>query len=59
VRRVPELRFRPDRSYEHALRIEEVLSEVIPADASDDDEPAGQAVDQDPPAASSDPDERS
>lgn len=32
VRRVPELRFRPDRSYEQARRIEEVLSEVIPPD---------------------------
>jgi len=30
VRKVPELRFRPDRSYEQALRIEQVLSEVIP-----------------------------
>jgi len=30
VRRVPELRFQPDRSYEHAQRIEQVLSEVIP-----------------------------
>jgi ribosome-binding factor A len=32
VRRVPELRFRPDRSFEHAQRIERVLSEVIPED---------------------------
>lgn len=30
VRRVPELRFQPDRSFEHAQRIEEVLSEVLP-----------------------------
>jgi ribosome-binding factor A len=30
VRRVPELRFRTDRSYEHAQRIEQVLSEVMP-----------------------------
>lgn len=30
VRRVPELRFREDRSMEHARRIEEVLSDVIP-----------------------------
>jgi len=30
VRRVPELRFEEDRSLEHARRIEEVLSEVIP-----------------------------
>jgi len=33
VRKVPELRFQPDRSYEHAQRIEQVLSEVIPLDA--------------------------
>lgn len=32
VRRVPELRFRTDRSYEHAQRIEQVLSEILPAD---------------------------
>lgn len=31
VRRVPELRFREDRSYEGARRIEEVLAEVLPA----------------------------
>lgn len=30
VRRVPELRFREDRSLEGARRIEEVLSEVLP-----------------------------
>jgi len=30
VRRIPELRFQTDRSYEHALRIEEVLAEVLP-----------------------------
>lgn len=41
VRRVPELRFRPDRSYEHAQRIEEVLSQVIP----ESDDPGGPDVD--------------
>ena len=30
IRRVPELRFREDRSMEHARRIEDVLSEVLP-----------------------------
>lgn len=42
VRRVPELRFRRDRSYEHAQRIEQVLAEVIPPDESEepDSEPA-------------------
>jgi ribosome-binding factor A len=40
IRRVPELRFQEDRSMEHARRIEEVLSEVIPPPGSDtpDDE---------------------
>jgi ribosome-binding factor A len=38
VRRVPELRFRTDRSYEHAQRIEQVLSEVvIPEEPSESD----------------------
>ena len=37
VRRIPELRFREDRSYEHARRIEEVLAEVIPPDEESDD----------------------
>jgi ribosome-binding factor A len=30
VRRIPELRFREDRSYEGAQRIEQVLAEVLP-----------------------------
>lgn len=30
VRRIPELRFREDRSYDGARRIEEVLSDVLP-----------------------------
>ena len=29
VRKVPELRFQSDRSYEHAQRIEQLLAEVI------------------------------
>ena len=42
VRRVPELRFRADRSYEHAQRIEQVLSEVArPDDSADVDVPEG------------------
>ncbi len=48
VRRVPELRFRPDRSYEGGRRIEEVLAEVLPPDEPDEagdddsgDEPEG------------------
>ena len=41
IRKIPELRFQPDRSLEHARRIEEVLSEVIPppeAEPGEDDE---------------------
>lgn len=42
VRRVPELRFQPDRSLEHAQRIEQVLSEVLPEEdgAEQDGEPS-------------------
>ncbi len=34
VRRVPELRFQFDRSFEHAQRIDELLQEVASADAA-------------------------
>lgn len=37
IRRVPALRFQEDRSLEHAQRIEQVLSEVIPRDREPDD----------------------
>jgi ribosome-binding factor A len=37
VRRVPELRFQEDRSYQGAQRIEQVLSEVLPEDDADAD----------------------
>ena len=36
VRRIPELRFREDRSYETAMRIEEVLLDVLPEGAVDE-----------------------
>jgi ribosome-binding factor A len=38
IRRVPELRFQEDRSLEHAQRIEQVLSEVIPRPGEPEDE---------------------
>ena len=38
VRRIPELRFRRDRSFEHALRIEQILSDVIPPEADGPEE---------------------
>jgi hypothetical protein len=34
IRRIPELRFREDRSYEGARRIEQVLADVLPPDES-------------------------
>lgn len=37
VRRVPELRFREDRSYEGARRIEDVLSRVLPPPDGEED----------------------
>ena len=37
IRTVPELRFQEDRSLEGARRIEEVLSEVLPDDAAEDE----------------------
>lgn len=48
LRHVPELRFREDRSLEHAQRIERILSEVLPEE--DEDEEA-ESVDEVPGAA--------
>ena len=36
IRRIPELRFREDRSYDGARRIEEVLLDVLPEESGDD-----------------------
>ncbi|MDZ7779383.1 MAG: 30S ribosome-binding factor RbfA [Gemmatimonadota bacterium] len=41
IRRIPELRFQRDRSLEHATRIEEILSEVLPEDEPADDSDEG------------------
>ena len=38
VRRIPELRFQEDLSYEGAARIEQVLAEVLPDEKSRRDE---------------------
>jgi ribosome-binding factor A len=48
IRRIPELRFRVDRSYEHARRIEEVLAEVIPegVDTADETEDDGDRIEE-------------
>lgn len=35
IRRVPELMFELDRSLEHAMRIERILSEVLPEDEAE------------------------
>ena len=32
MRRVPELRYQEDRTFEHALRIEQILRDVLPED---------------------------
>jgi ribosome-binding factor A len=45
LRKVPELRFREDRSMDHARRIEEILSDVIPDEAL---EPSADADSADP-----------
>ena len=45
VRRVPELRFREDRSYEGARRIEKVLADVLPLDEGECAQDAAEAVD--------------
>lgn len=37
IRRVPELRFEPDRNLEHALRIERLLQESAPPSAPEGD----------------------
>lgn len=34
IRRIPELRFEEDQSLEHARRIEQILSEVLPGDGA-------------------------
>jgi ribosome-binding factor A len=41
VRRVPELRFQLDRSFEHAQRIETLLSEVMPEESEEEEGPKG------------------
>ncbi len=41
LRRVPELRFLPDRTLEDALRIEQILREVLPDAASGEAAPPG------------------
>ena len=40
IRHIPELRFMEDHSLEHALKIEKILSDVLPADGGDDEPPA-------------------
>ena len=40
IRRIPELRFQRDESLEHAMRIEKILSDVLPE--HDTDEEAGE-----------------
>lgn len=44
IRRIPELRFVEDRTLDHAMRIERILQEVLPADVPDDED--GEAPDE-------------
>lgn len=48
IRKVPELRFQPDRSLEGARRIEEVLAEVLPEDEETEDLPTTDAAGESP-----------
>ncbi len=43
IRRVPELRFQPDRSFEQAQRIERILHEVLPPDDAEPPDPEPEA----------------
>jgi ribosome-binding factor A len=43
IRRVPELRFEVDHSFEHAMHIERLLSEVLPKDSPNVPEPPADA----------------
>ncbi len=45
MRRVPELRFERDRSLEHAMRIEELLSEVATGEEREDEDEDGPSTD--------------
>lgn len=45
LRRIPELRFQEDHSLEHARRIEEILSDVLPEEPPAEQEGAGAAGD--------------
>jgi ribosome-binding factor A len=48
LRKIPELRFREDRSYEQARRIEEILTDVLPEAAGEggaEEEPSQDAED--------------
>lgn len=37
IRRIPELRFQRDESLEHAMRIEKILSDVLPEDQDEEE----------------------
>lgn len=42
IRRIPELRFQRDASLEHAMRIEKILSDVLPEDDGEEDAVEGE-----------------
>ncbi len=49
VRRIPELRFLPDRTLEEALRLEQILREVLPESAETPSEEGPEALQGPPP----------
>lgn len=55
LRRVPELRFELDRTLERALRIEEILRDVLPEDEDDGGEGEEAANEATPPGDEEDP----
>ena len=54
LRHIPELRFRKDRSQEHAQRIESILSEVLPDDEPSEEGEASEADEGGTPGAAPD-----
>lgn len=57
IRRIPELRFQRDKSLEHAMRIEEILSDVLPEDEPEG-APESDAADEPEPGADDAPTRR-
>jgi ribosome-binding factor A len=48
IRRIPELRFQRDESLEHAMRIEKILSDVLPGDEAEPEGDDGEEEEEGP-----------